>query len=132
MPKQRIQRVADKIRRENSDRESASPFSSSRKSNCRETTRHSDRCHQRDRRAASDFLELNACLWLQAPDRFQKTPGKASVSMVTRQTSAPAAKKITSKILATDRYDWFICKPTDGFRLFLATAKNKSRILMFF
>ncbi len=76
MPKQRIQRVADKIRGENSDREPASPFSSSRKSNCRETTRHSDRCHQRDRRAASDFLELNACLWLQAPDRFQKTSGK--------------------------------------------------------
>jgi len=51
--------------------------------------------------------------------------------MVTRQTSAPVAKKITSKILATDRYDWFICKPTDGFRLFPAIAKNKSHFNVF-
>ena len=61
----------------------------------------------------------------------RKLPGNASVSMVTRQTSAPAAKKITNKIVPTDRYDRFIRKPTDGFRLFPATAENKSHFNVF-
>ena len=39
--------------------------------------------------------------------------GKARASIVTRQTSPAAAKKITNKIVPTDRHDWFIRKTTD-------------------
>jgi len=62
----------------------------------------------------------------------RQLPGRARASIVTRQINAPAAKKITNKIVPTDRLDWFIRKPTDRFRLFPQTAELKAVFLMFF
>jgi len=62
--------------------------------------------------------------------------GKARASIVTRQISPAAAKKITSKIVPTDRHDWFIrkttdrlplsCKPSNWspFNVFLTLSRN--------
>jgi hypothetical protein len=51
----------------------------------------------------------------------RELPGKARASIVTRQISPAAAKKITSKIVPTDRHDWFIRKTTDRLPLLAQT-----------
>lgn len=60
--------------------------------------------HKRER-PIDDPLKLDLGFRLETPDWFQKSPGKASASVVRRQITAPPAKKITNKAVPMDNAD---------------------------